>query len=82
LNSSRQGPSENIIAATSKLRSLDKKLMLWKTKVSKEIFDSFSTLNESPQKKENVPEVMNSLSGLQLSLQNYFPGFAIVNFIR
>ena len=79
LNSSLQGPSENIITATSKLRSYDKKLTLWKTKVSKEIFDSFSTLNESPLKKETVPEIMNSLSGVQLSLQNYFPEYAVMN---
>jgi len=55
-------------------------LTLWKTKVSKEIFDSFSTLNESPLKKEIVPEIMNALSGVQLSLQNYFPEFAVMNF--
>jgi len=44
LNSSLQGPSENIITATSKLRSLDEKLTLWKTKVSKKVFDSFPAL--------------------------------------
>ena len=34
LNSSLLGPSENIITATSKLRSLNEKLTLWKTNVS------------------------------------------------
>ena len=80
LNSSLQKPSENIITATSKLRSIDEKLTLWKTNVSKEIFDSLPTLNESPLKKEIVPEIMNTLSGLKLSLQNYFPEFAVNNF--
>ena len=54
LNSNLQGPSKNMITAISKLRSLDEKLTMWKTKVSKEIFDSFPTLNESPLKKEIV----------------------------
>ena len=65
LNSSLQGPSENVITATSKLRSLDEKLTMWKTKVSKQIFDSFPTLNESPLKKEIVPGIMCTLSVLQ-----------------
>ena len=52
LNSSLQGPFENIITATSKLRSLDEKLTLWKTKVSKKVFDSFPALmNQLVNKK-------------------------------
>ena len=80
LNSSLQGPSENIITATSKLRSLDEKLTLWKTKVSKKVFDSFSALDESTRKQEIIPQIMNILSGLQLALQYYFPEFAVNNF--
>jgi len=80
LNSSLQGPSENIITATSKLRSLDKKLTLWKTKVSKKVYDSFPALNESTRKQEIIPQIMNALSGLQLALQYYFPEFAVNNF--
>ena len=53
LNFSLQGPSENIITATSKLPSLDEKSMTWKTKVSKEIFHLFPTLNESSLKKRD-----------------------------
>ena len=80
LNSGLQGPSENIIAATSKLRTLDEKLTLWKTKVSKKVFDSFPALNESTRKQEIIPQIMNTLSGLQLALQYYFPEFAVNNF--
>ena len=80
LNSSLQGPSENIITATSKLRSLDEKLTLWKTKVSKKVFDSFPTLNESTRKQEIILQIMNTLSGLQLALQHYFPEFAVNHF--
>ena len=80
LNSSLQGPSENIITSTSKLRSLDEKLTMWKTKVSMEIFDSFSSIIESPLKKEIVPDIMCALNGLQQSLRNYFPEFAVNNF--
>ena len=80
LNSSLQGPSENIITSTSKLRSLDEKLTMWKTKVSMEIFDSFPSIIESPLKKEIVPDIMCALNGLQQSLRNYFPEFAVNNF--
>ena len=34
----------------------------------------------SQEKKEIVPESMNTLSELQLSLQNYFPELAVNNF--
>ena len=80
LKSSLQGPSENIITATSKLRSLDEKLAMWKTNVSKEIFASFPSFNESPLKKEIVPKIMCTMSGLQQSLRNYLPEFAVNNF--
>ena len=80
LNSSLQGPSENIITSTSKLRSLDEKLTMRKTKVSMEIFDSFPSIIESPLKKEIVPDIMCALNGLQQSLRNYFPEFAVNNF--
>ena len=53
---------------------------MWKTKVSKESFDLFPTINESALKKEIVPEIMYTLSGLQQSLRNYFPEFAVNNF--
>ena len=79
LNSSLQGPSANIITATSKLRSLDEKLTLWKTKVLKKVFDSFPALSESTCKQEIIPQIMNTLSGLQLALQYYFPEFAVNN---
>ena len=80
LNSGLQGPSENIITATSKLRTLDEKLTLGKTKVSKKVFDLFPALNESTRKQEIFPQIMNTLSGLQLALQYYFPEFAVNNF--
>ena len=80
LNSLNSSPSENIITATSKLRSLDEKLTLWKTKVSKKVFDSFPALNESTHKQEIIPQILSTLSGIQLALQHYFPEFAVNNF--
>jgi len=41
-----QGPSEDTIATTSKL--CDEKLILWKIKFSRETFDGFPTVDESP----------------------------------
>ena len=80
LNSSLQGPSENMITATPKLRSLDEKLTIWKTQVSKEIFDSFPTLNESPLKKRLLLKLCANPDRLQQSLRNDFPEFAVNNF--
>ena len=77
LNSSLQGPSENTIIATSTLTSFDEKLSLWKSKVSEENFDAFPTVSKSPLKKRIIPEILNTLSDLQFSLQNYFPEFGV-----
>ena len=77
LNSSLQGPSENTITATSTLTSFDKKLSLWKSKVSEENFDAFPTVNKPPLKKSIIRKILNTLSDLQFSLQNCFPEFGI-----
>ena len=55
-------------------------MTLGKTKVSKKVFDLFPALNESTRKQEIFPQIMNTLSGLQLALQYYFPEFAVNNF--
>jgi len=44
------------------------------------VFDSFPALNESTSKQEIIPQIMNTLSVLQLALQHYFPEFAVNNF--
>jgi hypothetical protein len=77
LNSSLQGPSEIIITSTTKLNAFDEKLSLWKSKISKGIFDCFPTVNESQLKKEIVDEISNTLSALQSSIQHYFPSLSI-----
>lgn len=73
LNLSLQGPSENIITATSKLKSFDEKLKLWSGKISKGIFDFFPSVNESQLKKKIVPEIMNTLKNLHSAFKHYFP---------
>ena len=80
LNSSLQGPSENTITATSTLISFDEKLSLWKRKVSEENVDAFPTVNKSSLKKRIIPEILNTLSDLQFSLQNYFPEFSVKDY--
>jgi len=73
LNLSLQGPSENIITSTSKLKSFSEKMSLWKMKISKGIFDCFPTVNKSQYKKKIATEILDSLSALQSALQQYFP---------
>ena len=77
LNSCLQGPSENTITATSALAFFAEKLSLWKSKVSEENFNAFPTVNKSPLKQKIIPEILNTLSDLQFSLQNYFPEFGV-----
>lgn len=80
LNLSLQGPSENIITSTSKLKSFTEKLALWNNKISKGIFDCFPTVNESPDKKKISSQISDTLSELQLSIQHYFPSLDIDEF--
>ena len=77
LNLSLQGPSENIITSTSKLKSFEEKITLWKSKISKGIFDCFPTVNESQYKKKITPEILNTLNEIQSYLQHYFPSLSI-----
>jgi zinc finger BED domain-containing protein 5/7/8/9 len=80
LNLSLQGPSENIITSSSKLKSFNEKLSLWKSKISKGIFDCFPTVNESQHENKIGNEILNTLSDLQSSLQHYFPSLNIDEF--
>lgn len=80
LNLSLQGPSENIITSTSKLKSFSEKVSLWKTKISKGSFDCFPTVNESPHKKKITSEILDSLGSLQSALQHYFPSLDLDEF--
>uniref|UniRef100_A0A8C4XCW1 Uncharacterized protein n=1 Tax=Erpetoichthys calabaricus TaxID=27687 RepID=A0A8C4XCW1_ERPCA len=73
LNLSLQGPSENIITASSKLKSFGEKLSLWQSKISKGVFDCFPTYNECASNKEITPEILYTLTHLQSALQHYFP---------
>ena len=50
---------------------------MWKSKISKGIFDCFPTVNESQYKKKITPEILNTLSELQSSFQHYFPSLSI-----
>jgi len=55
---------------------LAQKLSLWKSKISNEIFDTFSNVHESTLEIRIIPE-MKALTDLQLSFQNYFPEFVV-----
>ena len=76
LNLSLQGPLENIITVSSKLKSCGKKLLLWQSKISKGVFDCFPTYNECASNKEITPEILYTLTHLQSALQHYFPTVA------
>ena len=76
LNLSLQGPSENIIIVSSKLKSFGKKLLLWQSKILKGVFDCFPTHNECASSKAITPEILYTLAHLQSALQRYFPTVA------
>ena len=77
LNLSLQGPAENIITSTSKLKSFDEKLALWKGKISKGIFDCFPSVNESELKKKVASDIVITLTGLQSAIKHYFPSLSV-----
>jgi len=76
LNLSLQGPSENIITASLKLKSFGEKLLLWQRKILKGVFDCFPTYNECSSNKEITSEIMYTLTHLLSALQHYFPTLA------
>lgn len=77
LNLSLQGPSENIISSSSKLKSFNEKLTLWKSKVSKGIFECFPSVNESQAKSIVADDIMSTLTSLQSAIHHYFPSLSI-----
>ena len=76
LNLSLQGPSENIITVSSKLKLVGENLLLWQSKISKRVFDCFPTYNECASNKEITHEILYTLAHLQSALQHYFPTVA------
>ena len=52
LNLSLQGPSENIVKSTSKLKSFEENITLWKSEISKRNFDCFPDVNDTQSKKK------------------------------
>lgn len=75
---SLQGPSENIIRATSKLTSFYEKLILWKRKFSSEIFDEFPTVDKSPLKWDHSRNIRHTDWSCSYNFQNYFQNSAFV----
>lgn len=80
LNLSLQGPTENFISSTSKLKSFDDKLTLWTSKISKSIFDCFPSVNKSDLKKRIAVDIVSTLKGLQTSFHHYFPSQSVKEF--
>ena len=72
LNLSLQGPSENIIDASSKLKSFGEKLLQWQSEISKGVFNCFPTYNKYASNKETTFEILYALT----HLQHYFPTVA------
>lgn len=77
LNLSLQGPSENIVTSTSKLKSFEEKLALWKSEITKGNFDCFPVVNESQSKKKIADEIISTIDELQTSLKSYFPSLSV-----
>ena len=77
LNTSLQGPSENIVTSTSKLKAFDEKLTLWRKKISIGNFDCFPGVNVTPSKENISSAIISTIDGLQKSLKNYFPSFSM-----
>lgn len=72
LNLSLQGPSENIVKSTSKLKSFEEKLTLWKSEISKGNFDCFPGVSMNLSRKKNANEIISTTS-----LKNFFPSLSV-----
>jgi len=73
LNISIQGPNENMITITGKLKSFKEKLHLWILKVQNKQFDCFPSVNSHEHKLAILEDIKRTLKNLLNSLKKYFP---------
>lgn len=77
LNKSLQGPNENLVTATGKLNSFEKKLAFWRKKLQSKNFESFPQ-TEKIANKSMISDVMEkTLASLQDSMKKYFPSLDV-----
>lgn len=77
INSSMQGPNENILTSCSKLFTLKDKLKIWKKRVQKNQFEMFPSLSVTQESSEVMKFVVEHLTALEESLDKYFPDLDI-----
>lgn len=80
LNKSLQGPNENVITTTGKLKSFGNKLVLWKNKLIAESFEPFPLTDKFDNKNEIIGDAKLTLSNLQTSMEKYFPSLDVEKF--
>jgi len=77
INSSMQGPNENILTSCSKLFTLKDKLKIWKKRVQKNQFEMFPSLPVTQESSKVMKFVVEYLTALEECLDKYFPDLDI-----
>lgn len=77
LNKSLQGPNENLVTATGKLNSFEKKLVFWKNKLLVGSLESFPMTDKLSNKNMIIEDIKLTLRNLQKSMTKYFPSLDV-----
>ncbi|XP_068104034.1 SCAN domain-containing protein 3-like [Hyperolius riggenbachi] len=80
LNTSMQGPKENLITSANKIKGFSRKLQSWKQSVAKGDLCNFPSVVQMAADTSDhsvlVDIIMNHLSSLEAAVQHYFPSLS------
>jgi len=79
VNTSMQGPNENILTSTDKMSALQQKIKIWKNRASNENLEMFPSVAKTLN-KEILPLILNHLDSLQEKVGHYFPSLSIESY--
>ena len=80
LNTSMQGPKENVLTSTDKLLAFKNKLNVWKKHLSRgnmEMFPLLLQLQSGADYEEVIPLITSHLESLSEKIDKYFPSFSL-----
>uniref|UniRef100_K7G2A6 DUF4371 domain-containing protein n=1 Tax=Pelodiscus sinensis TaxID=13735 RepID=K7G2A6_PELSI len=76
LNTTMQGPKENILTSTDKLLAFKNKLKVWKIHLSSEMFPLLLQFQSQTDYKEVIPLITSHLESLTEKLDQYIPSLS------
>jgi hypothetical protein len=79
VNTSMQGPNENILTSTDKMCALVKKIQIWKARTSNKNLDMFPLVSKT-NFEDILPLISIHLDSLQSQVKHYFPSLKTEKF--